>query len=121
MSISPELLAAKYLLLHGKEGVSLLELDGEGPKIKSKADLITNHQYPSKDIEGTQYYLVFKIKGSKIKNNVLVEHGFDIDTLWDKLGVEYKSGLVSRTFIPHIATIPQVMDCLSTPIEGINE
>lgn len=121
MSISPELLAAKYLLLHGKEGVSLLELDGDGPKIKSKADLITNHEYPSKDMAGTQYYLVFKIKGSKIKNNVLVEHGFDIDTLWDKLGIEYKSGLASRTLIPHIVTIPQVMDCLSTPIEGINE
>ena len=56
-----------------------------------------------------------------IKNNVLVEHGFDIDTLWDKLGIGYKSGLASRTLIPHIVTIPQVMDCLSTPIEGINE
>ena len=121
MSISPELLSAKYLLLHGEKGVSLLELDTEGPKIKSKADLITNHEYPSKDMAGTQYYLVFKIKGSKIKNNVLVEHGFDIDTLWDKLGIEYKSGLASRTLIPHIATIPQVIDCLSTPLEGINE
>ena len=121
MSISPELLSAKYILLHGAKGVSLLELDTEGPKIKSKADLITNHEYPFKDMAGTQYYLVFKIKGSKIKNNVLVEHGFDIDTLWDKLGIEHKSGLASRTLIPHIVTIPQVMDCLSTPIEGINE
>ena len=112
MSISPELLSVKYLLLHGEKGVSLLELDTEGPKIKNKADLITNHEYPSKDMAGTQYYLVFKIKGSKIKNNVLVEHG---------LGIGYKSGLASRTFIPHIATIPQVMDCLSTPIEGIGE
>lgn len=121
MSINPELLSTKYLLLHGEKGVSLLELETEGPKIKSKADLITNHQYPSKDMEGTQYYLVFKIKGSKIKNNVLVEHGFDIDTLWDKLGIEYKSGLASRTLIPHIVTIPQVMDCLFEPIEEINE
>ena len=121
MSINPELLSTKYLLLHGEKGVSLLELETEGPKIKSKADLITNHQYPSKDMEGTQYYLVFKIKDSKIQNNVLVEHGFEIDTLWDKLGVEHKSGLASRTLIPHITTIPQVMDCLSTPIEGINK
>ncbi|MBP3586354.1 MAG: restriction endonuclease [Paludibacteraceae bacterium] len=121
MSINPELLSTKYLLLHGEKGVSLLELETEGPKIKSKADLITNHQYPSKDMEGTQYYLVFKIKGSKIQNNVLVEHGFEIDTLWDKLGIEHKSGLASRTLIPHITTIPQVMDCLTTPIEEIGE
>ncbi len=121
MSISPELLSTKYLLLHGEKGVSLLELETDGPKIKSKADLITNHQYPSKDVEGTQYYLVFKIKGSKIKNNVLVEHGFDIDILWDKLGVEHKSSLASRTLIPHIATIPQVMDCLTIPIDEISE
>ena len=121
MDITPQLLYAKYVLLHGKDGISLWELDGEGPKIKSKEDLVNNYKYPSKDMEGTQYYLVFKIKGSKIKNNVLVEHGFDIDTLWDKLGVGYKSGLASRTLIPHIVTIPQVMDCLSTPIEGINE
>lgn len=121
MSINPELLSTKYLLLHGEKGVSLLELETEGPKIKSKADLITNHQYPSKDMEGTQYYLVFKVKGSKIQNNVLVEHGFEIDTLWDKLGVEHKSGLASRTLIPHITTIPQVMDCLFEPIEEINE
>ena len=121
MDITPQLLYAKYVLLHGKDGISLWELDGEGPKIKSKEDLVNNYKYPSKDMEGTQYYLVFKIKGSKIKNNVLVEHGFDIDTLWDKLGIEHKSGLASRTLIPHIATIPQVMDCLSTPIEGINE
>ncbi len=121
MSISPELLSTKYLLLHGEKGVSLLELETDGPKIKSKADLITNHQYPSKDMEGTQYYLVFKIKGSKIKNNVLVEHGFDIDILWDKLGIEHKSSLASRTLIPHIATIPQVMDCLTIPIDEISE
>lgn len=117
MSISPELLAAKYLLLHGKEGVSLLELDGEGPKIKSKADLIKNHQYPSKDMEGTQYYFVFKIKGRSIKRDMLEKHGFDINLLWEKLGIDPTKGQQGNlTLHPHTVTLPQVLDCLATPM-----
>lgn len=117
MDITPQLLSAKYVLLHGKNGISLCKLDGNGPKIKSKADLITNHQYPSKDMEGTQYYLVFKIKGRGIKRDMLEKHGFDINLLWEKLGIDPTKGQQGNlTLHPHTVTLPQVLDCLATPM-----
>lgn len=108
---------ARSFLLQAKEGGSLLELDGDGPKIKSKADLITNHQYPSKDMEGTQYYFVFKIKGRGIKRDMLEKHSFDINLLWEKLGIDPTKGQQGNlTLRPHTVTLPQVLDCLATPM-----
>lgn len=108
---------ARRFLLQAKEGGSLLELDGDGPKIKSKADLITNHQYPSKDMEGTQYYFVFKIKGRGIKRDMLEKHSLDINLLWEKLGIDPTKGQQGNlTLRPHTVTLPQVLDCLATPM-----
>lgn len=118
MDITPQLLSAKYVLLHGKNGISLCKLDGEGPKIKSKEDLVNNHEYPSTvTSQGTQYYFVFKIKGRGIKRDMLEKHGFDINLLWEKLGIDPTKGQQGNlTLHPHTVTLPQVLDCLATPM-----
>lgn len=118
MDITPQLLYAKYVLLHGKDGISLWELDGEGPKIKSKEDLVNNHEYPSKETtQGAQYYFVFKIKGRGNKRDILEKHGFDINLLWEKLGIDPTKGQqVNLIFRPHTVTLSQVLDCLATPM-----
>ena len=118
MDITPQLLSAKYVLLHGKNGISLCKLDGDGPKIKSKEDLVNNHEYPSTvTSQGTQYYFVFKIKGRGIKRDMLEKHGFDINLLWEKLGIDPTKGQQGNlTLHPHTVTLPQVLDCLATPM-----
>lgn len=118
MDITPQLLSAKYVLLHGKNGISLCKLDGEGPKIKSKEDLVNNHEYPSTvTSQGTQYYFVFKIKGRGIKRDMLEKHSFDINLLWEKLGIDPTKGQQGNlTLHPHTVTLPQVLDCLATPM-----
>lgn len=118
MDITPQLLSAKYVLLHGKNGISLCKLDGDGPKIKSKEDLANNHEYPSTvTSQGTQYYFVFKIKGRGIKRDMLEKHGFDINLLWEKLGIDPTKGQQGNlTLHPHTVTLPQVLDCLATPM-----
>ena len=118
MDITPQLLSAKYVLLHGKHGISLCKLDGDGPKIKSKEDLVNNHEYPSTvTSQGTQYYFVFKIKGRGIKRDMLEKHGFDINLLWEKLGIDPTKGQQGNlTLHPHTVTLPQVLDCLATPM-----
>lgn len=118
MDITPQLLSAKYVLLHGKHGISLCKLDGDGPKIKSKEDLVNNHEYPSTvTSQGTQYYFVFKIKGRGIKSDMLEKHSFDINLLWEKLGIDPTKGQQGNlTLHPHTVTLPQVLDCLATPM-----
>lgn len=118
MDITPQLLSAKHVLLHGKNGISLCKLDEDGPKIKSKEDLVNNHEYPSTVTnQGTQYYWVFKIKGRGIKRDMLEKHGFDINLLWEKLGIDPTKGQQGNlTLRPHTVTLPQVLDCLATPM-----
>lgn len=109
---------AKYLLLHGKDhGISLCRLEGS-PQIKFKDDLIKNHGYPSKDAnQRTQYYFVFKIKGKGIQRKILEEHGFYIEQLCEKLGVDTTIARQNNhTLRPHTATLPQVLDCLAVPV-----
>ncbi len=53
MSLSPKVVNAKYLLLHtDTQCLKLTKLNGEGPKVYTRADL-RGKKYPSKLIEGT--------------------------------------------------------------------
>ena len=116
VDVTPQLLSAKYILLHGKEGVSLCQLDGKGPKIITKADLISNHEYPSQN-PNAEYYLLFNIKGKGIRKQILEEHGFDMNALWKKLGIDTTIKQQNNlTLRPHTITFPELLDCLKTPI-----
>lgn len=113
---TPQLLSAKYILLHGKEGVSLCQLDGKGPRIITKADLISNHEYPSQN-PNAEYYLLFNIKGKGIRKQILEEHGFDMNALWKKLGIDTAIKQQNHlTLRPNTITFPELLDCLKTPI-----
>ena len=116
VDVTPQLLSAKYILLHGKEGVSLCQLDGKGPRIITKADLISNHEYPSQN-PNAEYYLLFNIKGKGIRKQILEEHGFDMNALWKKLGIDTAIKQQNNfTLRPHTITFPELLDCLKTPI-----
>ena len=116
VDVTPQLLSAKYILLHGKEGVSLCQLDGKGPRIITKADLISNHEYPSQN-PNAEYYLLFNIKGKGIRKQILEEHGFDMNALWKKLGIDTAIKQQNNlTLRPNTITFPELLDCLKTPI-----
>ena len=116
VDVTPQLLSAKYILLHGKEGISLCQLDGKGPRIITKADLISNHEYPSQN-PNAEYYLLFNIKGKGIRKQILEEHGFDMNALWKKLGIDTAIKQQNNfTLRPHTITFPELLDCLKTPI-----
>ena len=116
VDVTPQLLSAKYILLHGKEGVSLCQLDGKGPRIITKADLISNHEYPSQN-PNAEYYLLFNIKGKGIRKQILEEHGFDMNALWKKLGIDTTIKQQNNlTLRPNTITFPELLDCLKTPI-----
>ena len=116
VDVTPQLLSAKYILLHGKEGVSLCQLDGKGPRIITKADLISNHEYPSQN-PNAEYYLLFNIKGKGIRKQILEEHGFDMNALWKKLGIDTAIKQQNNlTLRPNTITFPELLDCLETPI-----
>lgn len=116
VDVTPQLLSAKYILLHGKEGISLCQLDGKGPKIITKADLISNHEYPSQN-PNAEYYLLFNIKGKGIRKQILEEHGFDMNALWKKLGIDTAIKQQNNfTLRPNTITFPELLDCLKTPI-----
>ena len=116
VDVTPQLLSAKYILLHGKEGISLCQLDGKGPRIITKADLISNHEYPSQN-PNAEYYLLFNIKGKGIRKQILEEHGFDMNALWKKLGIDTTIKQQNNlTLRPHTITFPELLDCLKTPI-----
>ena len=116
VDVTPQLLSAKYILLHGKEGVSLCQLDGKGPRIITKADLISNHEYPSQN-PNAEYYLLFNIKGKGIRKQILEEHGFDMNALWKKLGIDTAIKQQNHlTLRPNTITFPELLDCLKTPI-----
>ena len=116
VDVTPQLLSAKYILLHGKEGISLCQLDGKGPRIITKADLISNHEYPSQN-PNAEYYLLFNIKGKGIRKQILEEHGFDMNALWKKLGIDTAIKQQNHlTLRPHTITFPELLDCLKTPI-----
>lgn len=116
VDVTPQLLSAKYILLHGKEGISLCQLDGKGPRIITKADLISNHEYPSQN-PNAEYYLLFNIKGKGIRKQILEEHGFDMNTLWKKLGIDTAIKQQNHlTLRPNTITFPELLDCLKTPI-----
>ena len=116
VDVTPQLLSAKYILLHGKEGISLCQLDGKGPRIITKADLISNHEYPSQN-PNAEYYLLFNIKGKGIRKQILEEHGFDMNALWKKLGIDTAIKQQNHlTLRPHTITFPELLDCLETPI-----
>lgn len=116
VDVTPQLLSAKYILLHGKEGISLCQLDGKGPRIIAKADLISNHEYPSQN-PNAEYYLLFNIKGKGIRKQILEEHGFDMNALWKKLGIDTVIKQQNNfTLRPHTITFPELLDCLKTPI-----
>ena len=116
VDVTPQLLSAKYILLHGKEGVSLCQLDGKGPRIITKADLIINHEYPSQN-PNAEYYLLFNIKGKGIRKQILEEHGFDMNALWKKLGIDTAIKQQNNlTLRPNTITFPELLDCLKTPI-----
>ena len=116
VDVTPQLLSAKYILLHGKEGISLCQLDGKGPRIITKADLISNHEYPSQN-PNAEYYLLFNIKGKGIRKQILEEHGFDMNALWKKLGIDTAIKQQNNlTLRPNTITFPELLDCLETPI-----
>ena len=116
VDVTPQLLSAKYILLHGKEGISLCQLDGKGPRIITKADLISNHEYPSQN-PNAEYYLLFNIKGKGIRKQILEEHGFDMNALWKKLGIDTAIKQQNNlTLRPNTITFPELLDCLKTPI-----
>lgn len=116
VDVTPQLLSVKYILLHGKEGVSLCQLDGKGPRIITKADLISNHEYPSQN-PNAEYYLLFNIKGKGIRKQILEEHGFDMNALWKKLGIDTAIKQQNNlTLRPNTITFPELLDCLETPI-----
>ena len=116
VDVTPQLLSAKYILLHGKEGISLCQLDGKGPRIITKADLISNHEYPSQN-PNAEYYLLFNIKGKGIRKQILEEHGFDMNALWEKLGIDTTIKQQNNlTLRPNTITFPELLDCLKTPI-----
>ena len=116
VDVTPQLLSAKYILLHGKEGISLCQLDGKGPRIITKTDLISNHEYPSQN-PNAEYYLLFNIKGKGIRKQILEEHGFDMNALWKKLGIDTAIKQQNHlTLRPHTITFPELLDCLKTPI-----
>lgn len=116
VDVTPQLLSAKYILLHGKEGISLCQLDGKGPRIITKADLISNHEYPSHN-PNAEYYLLFNIKGKGICKQILEEHGFDMNALWKKLGIDTAIKQQNNfTLRPNTITFPELLDCLKTPI-----
>ena len=116
VDVTPQLLSAKYILLHGKEGISLCQLDGKGPRIITKADLISNHEYPSQN-PNAEYYLLFNIKGKGIRKQILEEHGFDMNALWKKLGIDTAIKQQNHlTLRPNTITFPELLDCLKTPI-----
>lgn len=116
VDVTPQLLSAKYILLHGKEGVSLCQLDGKGPRIITKADLISNHEYPSQN-PNAEYYLLFNIKGKGIRKQILEEHGFDMNALWKKLCIDTAIKQQNNfTLRPNTITFPELLDCLKTPI-----
>lgn len=116
VDVTPQLLSAKYILLHGKEGISLCQLDGKGPRIITKADLISNHEYPSQN-PNAEYYLLFNIKGKGIRKQILEEHGFDMNALWKKLGIDTAIKQQNHlTLRPITITFPELLDCLKTPI-----
>ena len=116
VDVTPQLLSAKYILLHGKEGISLCQLDGKGPRIITKADLISNHEYPSQN-PNAEYYLLFNIKGKGIRKQILEEHGFDMNALWEKLGIDTTIKQQNNlTLRPNTITFPELLDCLETPI-----
>ena len=116
VDVTPQLLSAKYILLHGKEGISLCQLDGKGPRIITKTDLISNHEYPSQN-PNAEYYLLFNIKGKGIRKQILEEHGFDMNALWKKLGIDTAIKQQNNfTLRPHTITFPELLDCLKTPI-----
>lgn len=116
VDVTPQLLSAKYILLHGKEGISLCQLDGKGPRIITKADLISNHEYPSQN-PNAEYYLLFNIKGKGIRKQILEEHGFDMNALWKKLGIDTAIKQQNNlTLRPNTITFPKLLDCLETPI-----
>ena len=116
VDVTPQLLSAKYILLHGKEGGSLCQLDGKGPRIITKADLICNHEYPSQN-PNAEYYLLFNIKGKGIRKQILEEHGFDMNALWKKLGIDTAIKQQNNlTLRPNTITFPELLDCLKTPI-----
>ncbi len=116
VDVTPQLLSAKYILLHGKEGISLCQLDGKGPRIITKADLISNHEYPSQN-PNAEYYLLFNIKGKGIRKQILEEHGFDMNALWKKLSIDTAIKQQNNfTLRPHTITFPELLDCLKTPI-----
>lgn len=116
VDVTPQLLSAKYILLHGKEGVSLCQLDGKGPRIITKTDLISNHEYPSPN-PNAEYYLLFNIKGKGIRKQILEEHGFDMNALWKKLGIDTAIKQQNNfTLRPNTITFPELLDCLKTPI-----
>ena len=116
VDVTPQLLSAKYILLHGKEGISLCQLDGKGPRIITKADLISNHEYPSQN-PNAEYYLLFNVKGKGIRKQILEEHGFDMNALWKKLGIDTAIKQQNNlTLRPNTITFPELLDCLETPI-----
>lgn len=116
VDVTPQLLSAKYILLHGKEGISLCQLDGKGPRIITKADLISNHEYPSQN-PNAEYYLLFNIKGKGIRKQILEEHGFDMNALWKKQGIDTAIKQQNNfTLRPNTITFPELLDCLKTPI-----
>ena len=116
VDVTPQLLSAKYILLHGKEGISLCQLDGKGPRIITKADLISNHEYPSQN-PNAEYYLLFNVKGKGIRKQILEEHGFDMNALWKKLGIDTAIKQQNNlTLRPNTITFPELLDCLKTPI-----
>ena len=48
---------------------------------------------------------------------VLIGNGFDINLLWEKLGIDPTKGQQGNlTLHPHTVTLPQVLDCLATPM-----
>ena len=116
VDVTPQLLSAKYILLHGQEGISLCQLDGKGPRIITKADLISNHEYPSQN-PNAEYYLLFNVKGKGIRKQILEEHGFDMNALWKKLGIDTAIKQQNNlTLRPNTITFPELLDCLETPI-----
>ncbi len=94
--LQPQNLMASYILLHNNQDQRILKLDGKGPVIWSKQNLI-DHGYPTTPSE--DFYLMYNIVNDEIDEN-LSKCKFDLNHL--------KSYIGARKGITHTLTLAEL-------------
>lgn len=111
LGLTASAVGAKYLLLHGEQGQRLYVLDGEGPKLWSKADLEKKgYNNPKHD-----FYLMYGIK-DVVQDHDLDMMQFDFDKVNRLLEVEYgRQNIDPKTRRPIAIALTELMNCVLKP------